>query len=41
MKQVIERLYACSSILNEQGQYAYYGRVSGKFPPGDRSCVAK
>ncbi|MEV8021431.1 flavodoxin family protein [Streptomyces sp. NPDC086554] len=29
MKQVIERLYACSSILNDQGQYAYYGRVGG------------
>ncbi|MFF3319823.1 flavodoxin family protein [Streptomyces sp. NPDC003035] len=29
MKQVIERLYACSSLLNEEGQYAYYGRVGG------------
>ncbi|WP_257980410.1 flavodoxin family protein [Streptomyces sp. CB02959] len=29
MKRVIERLYACSSILNDQGQYAYYGRVGG------------
>ncbi|MFH9071365.1 flavodoxin family protein [Streptomyces alboflavus] len=29
MKQVIERLYACSGILNDQGQYAYYGRVGG------------
>jgi multimeric flavodoxin WrbA len=29
MKQVIERLYACSSLLNEAGQYAYYGRVGG------------
>ncbi|TWE21538.1 hypothetical protein FB465_6721 [Kitasatospora atroaurantiaca] len=29
MKQVIERLYACSSILNSEGQYAYYGRVGG------------
>ncbi|MEW2489586.1 flavodoxin family protein [Streptomyces sp. NPDC048411] len=29
MKRVIERLYACSSILNEAGQYAYYGRVGG------------
>jgi multimeric flavodoxin WrbA len=27
--RVIERLYACSSELNEQGQYAYYGRVGG------------
>ncbi|MEU6343735.1 flavodoxin family protein [Streptomyces sp. NPDC046977] len=29
MKRVIERLYACSSLLNERGQYAYYGRVAG------------
>ncbi|WSL79113.1 flavodoxin family protein [Kitasatospora sp. NBC_01266] len=28
-KRVIERLYACSSLLNEAGQYAYYGRVGG------------
>jgi multimeric flavodoxin WrbA len=27
--QVIERLYAASSNLNEAGQYAYYGRVGG------------
>ena len=27
--QVIERLYASSSDLNEAGQYAYYGRVAG------------
>ncbi len=26
---VIERLYAASGELNEQGQYAYYGRVGG------------
>ena len=27
--QVIERLYAASHLLNEAGQYAYYGRVAG------------
>jgi multimeric flavodoxin WrbA len=27
--KVIERLYAASHLLNEQGQYAYYGRVGG------------
>jgi multimeric flavodoxin WrbA len=27
--QVIERLYSTSGDLNEQGQYAYYGRVGG------------
>jgi multimeric flavodoxin WrbA len=29
MKRVVERLYACSSLRNEVGQYAYYGRVVG------------
>jgi multimeric flavodoxin WrbA len=28
-KRVIERLYAWSSLLNDAGQYAYYGRVAG------------
>jgi len=27
--QVIERLYANSHLLNDNGQYAYYGRVGG------------
>ena len=27
--QVVEQLYANSHILNDQGQYAYYGRVGG------------
>ena len=27
--KVIERLYGNSSLLNERGQYAYYGRVGG------------
>jgi multimeric flavodoxin WrbA len=26
-KRVIERLYACSHLLNDAGQYAYYGRA--------------
>ena len=26
---VVERLYAMSSLLNEHGQYAYYGKVGG------------
>jgi multimeric flavodoxin WrbA len=29
MKRVIERLYGNSSLLNDSGQYAYYGRVGG------------
>src|SRR5579863_8217903 len=28
-KKIIERLYASSSILNSQGQYAFYGKVGG------------
>lgn len=28
-KKIIERLYACSSELNSEGQYAYYGKVGG------------
>ncbi len=28
-KHIIERLYSCSSLLNEAGQYAYYGKVGG------------
>jgi len=39
MKQVIERLYACSSILNDAGQYAYYGRVGGCLITGNEDGV--
>ena len=28
-RRVIERLYGYSGVLNEHGQYAYYGRVAG------------
>jgi multimeric flavodoxin WrbA len=33
--RVIERLYAASSLLNEAGQYAYYGRVGGCLVTGN------
>ena len=33
--QVIERLYAASGLLNEAGQYAYYGRVGGALITGN------
>ena len=33
--KIIERLYANSSILNEHGQYAYYGRVGGCLVTGN------
>ncbi|WP_037606043.1 flavodoxin family protein [Streptacidiphilus rugosus] len=39
MKKVIERLYACSSLLNDQGQYAYYGRVGGCLITGNEDGV--
>jgi multimeric flavodoxin WrbA len=39
MKQVIERLYACSHLLNDEGQYAYYGRVGGCLVTGNEDGV--
>jgi multimeric flavodoxin WrbA len=38
-KKIIERLYACSSELNEQGQYAYYGKVGGCLITGNEDGV--
>ena len=38
-KQVIERLYSCSSLLNPAGQYAYYGRVGGCLITGNEDGV--
>lgn len=39
MKRVIERLYACSSLLNDAGQYAYYGRVGGCLVTGNEDGI--
>ncbi|NNH75345.1 flavodoxin family protein [Nocardia uniformis] len=39
MKQVIERLYANSSVLNAAGQYAYYGRVGGCLITGNEDGI--
>lgn len=39
MKKVIERLYACSGLLNDAGQYAYYGRVGGCLITGNEDGV--
>jgi len=39
MKQVIERLYGCSHLLNEAGQYAYYGRAGGCLITGNEDGV--
>jgi multimeric flavodoxin WrbA len=33
--QAIERLYAASGLLNDNGQYAYYGRVGGALITGN------
>ena len=38
-KQVIERLYGCSHLLNDAGQYAYYGRVGGCLITGNEDGV--
>ena len=39
MKKVIERLYGNSHLLNEAGQYAYYGRVGGCLITGNEDGV--
>ena len=38
-QKVIERLYANSSELNENGQYAYYGRVGGCLITGNEDGI--
>jgi multimeric flavodoxin WrbA len=39
MKRVIERLYACSHLLSDAGQYAYYGRVGGCLITGNEDGI--
>jgi multimeric flavodoxin WrbA len=39
MKRVIERLYGSASLLNERGQYAYYGRAGGCLITGNEDGV--
>lgn len=39
LKRVVERLYACSGLLNDAGQYAYYGRVGGCLITGNEDGV--
>ena len=38
-KRIIERLYGGSGILNDAGQYAYYGRVGGCLITGNEDGV--
>jgi len=37
--RLIERLYANSSLLNDEGQYAYYGRVGGCLVTGNEDGI--
>ena len=37
--QIVERLYGNSHLLNEQGQYRYYGRVAGCLVTGNEYGV--
>jgi multimeric flavodoxin WrbA len=37
--RVVERLYACSSLLNADGQYAYYGKVGGCLITGNEDGI--
>src|SRR3546814_2727419 len=39
--RVIERLYGNSSELNEEGQYAFYGRVGGCLVTGNEDGVKR
>lgn len=38
-KKVIERLYGNSGILNDKGQYAYYGKVGGALITGNEDGI--
>jgi multimeric flavodoxin WrbA len=38
-KKVIERLYACSHLLNDKGQYAFYGKVGGCLITGNEDGI--
>ncbi len=38
-KRLIERLYANSSLMNEAGQYAYYGKVGGSLITGNEDGI--
>jgi multimeric flavodoxin WrbA len=39
MKQAIERLYANSHLLNDDGQYRFYGRVAGCLITGNEDGI--
>lgn len=39
MKKTIERLYACSSLLNNRGRYVYYGKAGGCLITGNEDGI--
>lgn len=39
MRILLERLYAMSGLLNEQGQYSFYGKVAGTLLSGNEDGV--
>ena len=39
MKKIIERLYSCSGLQNDKGQYAFYGKVGGALITGNEDGV--
>jgi multimeric flavodoxin WrbA len=39
MKKVIERLYGNSALMNDKGQYAYYGKVGGCLITGNEDGI--
>jgi len=39
MKKIIERLYGNSALLNQAGQYAYYGKVGGCLITGNEDGI--
>ncbi len=39
VKKLIERLYALSGLLNDKGQYVYYGRVAGCLITGNEDGI--
>jgi multimeric flavodoxin WrbA len=39
MKQIIERIYSLSGMLNDKGQYLFYGRVGGTLITGNEDGI--
>ena len=39
VEQIIERIYALSGMLNDKGQYLFYGRVAGCLITGNEDGI--